>query len=63
MSDLIFQFRFNGATKDIPCQFDEIVNEPLSKFAKFEKKNLQDFAFYYKYSLIKDSEYKIRIND
>ena len=45
MSDLIFQFRFNGATKDIPCQFDEIVNEPLSKFAKFEKKNLQDFAF------------------
>ncbi len=63
MSDLIFQFRFNGATKDIPCQFDEIVNEPLSKFAKFEKKNLQDFAFYYKSSLIKDSEYKIRIND
>ena len=63
MSELTFKFHLNKTSEDLTCQDDAQIMQPFEKFAENQNKELKDFAFYYKSSLIKDSEYKTRINE
>ena len=62
MSDLTFKFHLNKTSEDLTCQDDDKIIQPLKQFAKEQNKELKDFAFYYRSSLIKDSEYTTSIN-
>jgi len=62
MSDLTFKFHLNKTSEDYTCQNDDQIIQPFEKFAKDQNKELKDFAFYYRSSLIKDSEYTTSIN-
>ena len=62
MSELTFEFHLNKTSENFTCQGDDKIMLPLKKFAENQNKELKNFAFYYKSSLIKDSEYETRIN-
>ena len=62
MSELTFKFHLNKTSENLTCQDDDKIIQPLRQFAKVQNKELKDFAFYYRSSLIKDSEYTTSIN-
>ena len=63
MSELTFKFHLNKTSDDFTCQGDDKIMLPLKKFAESQNKELKDFAFYYRSSLINDSEFTTRINE
>ena len=49
---ITFLIHYKGTTKECSCQKEEPIENALKQFARSEKKELRDFAFYYKGSYI-----------